>query len=363
VTGVTIALLTACVGEKGVVPSLASPATMVGTVHLTPVNAVMAVGDTMTLAVTGKTIAGTPVTAFDSVQYNYQSITDSIRIRISPTGLITALSISAPNNPVLVNVFGFKNGGVAVDQAAIQVVATAFPNATLSIQPIPPDQATVELQGGKWIPPVIQNNAGESVAGPMIRYEYGPGDSTVLQCFEPYIQGTAALSQAQLQLTACGTGYWNGSYFNQISTIRTGTAWVHAFVRVFGVALHDSVLYTVTNPSTGYVQIATRNEFVDIGGAYKAAIVPGGTITFMNNIASTIGASVSWTFDDPSAATAATPLPTYGDTTGNIPPLTSAQRSTTRRFLRAGTYGWTATVVGGLAPFAGQTVKGTITVQ
>jgi len=359
----TASTIAGCVGDKGVGPSLASPATTLGALHVTPVNAIMAVGDTMTLVVTGQTIAGTPVTAFASVQYVYQSITDSVRLRISPTGLVSALSSTSPSNPVLVNVIGFKNGGVSADQAAIQVVATAFSNPTLSIQPIPPDSAKIPLQSGKWIEPVIANTLGDRVVAPMVRYEYGPGDSTVLQCYTPYFQPTATLSQAQLQLATCGTGYWPYGYLNQIASMRTGTGWVHAYVRVFGVMLHDSVQYTVTNPYTGIVQISTRNQFVDNDYLYRAIIAPGGVVTFTNNIPAVINASVSWIFDDPTAATSATLLPTYGDTTGNIPPITTGQGSTTRRFLRAGEYQWTATVSGGIAPFTGQTVTGTITVQ
>jgi hypothetical protein len=183
-------------------------------------------------------------------------------------------------------------------------------------------------------------------------------------CYVPNFPATATLSANQLKLTACGASFTTkSSGTNTITAFQRGTAWVHANVRVFGVMLRDSVLYTLTNKYTGNVAIGAINLGITDGSSYRAVIAPGGTITFSNGIASALGASVSWTFDNPAAATAASPLPTYGDTTGNIPPITSDQNSTTRRFLNAGNYKWTATVSGGLPPITGETLSGTITVE
>jgi hypothetical protein len=353
-----------CVGEKGAAPSLRPPENTLAVVHVWPINAIMAVGDTMSLVATGQTIAGAPVTTFDSVQYMFQSPADSLRLRITSAGLVTARATSTPNSPVVVNVFGFKDGAVAADQALVQVVATSFSGATLSIQPIPPDSAKLEWEDVKRIVPVIRNSTGQSVTSPVIRYEYGPGDSTVMQCYVPQFQATATLSQAQLRVTPCGAVGYSGSVsLNGIRAFRAGTAWVHARVQVFGVALHDSVFYTLTNRYATTVQISTENLGLRDNSGYLTAIAPGGVVTFTNGLQSGTGASVGWTFDNPSAATSATPLPTYGDTTGNIPPITVSQHTTTRRFNTPGVYTWTATVSGGIPPFAGQTITGKITVQ
>lgn len=359
-----VGLMAGCMGDNGGAPNVRPITTTLGTIHVSPINAVMAVGDTMSLVVTGQTISGAALTDFDSVQYNFQLPTDTVRLRISSTGLVTARNVSTPNSPVLVNVIAYKDGVATADQALIQVVTTAFPNATLSIQPIPPDSAKQTIQSSKRIIPVIKNVAGQSVSSPVIRYEYGPGDSVRMGCYVPSYQATATLSANQLKLTPCGSLFLTkSSGTNTILPFQTGTAWVHANIRVFGVTLRDSVLYTLTNPYTGSVKIGANDLGISDKSTYRAVIAPGGTITFSNSIASALGASVSWTFDNPAAATAASSIPTYGGSTGNIPPITTTQGSTTRRFMTAGTYNWTATISGGIPPFTGQTITGTITVE
>jgi hypothetical protein len=331
---------------------------------VSPINAIMAVGDTMSLTLTGQSVAGDPLTSFDSIEYILQTPTDTIRTRISANGLVTALTPSGTNKPVLVEVIGFKDGVARADQAVIQIVATTFPNATLSIQPISPDSAKLAWGSTKVITPVIRNTSGQSVASPQIRYEYGPGDSTTLQCYVPNFVATPTLTQAQLKLTTCGSNSNAGSVtLDRIHAFRAGTAWVHATVLVFGVVLRDSVKYTLTNPYTGNVSVGPTELLPGDPLRANIIIAPGGTITFVNSFPAAIGASVSWTLDNPGAATASNPPATYGDTIGNISAIDASQFTSKRRFLTAGVYTWTAKVICGIAPYNGATVTGEITVQ
>lgn len=363
----TSIVLSGCVGEKGVAPSLRQTTTTLGTVLVSPTNAVMAIGDTMTLDLTGRSVAGNAIAGFDSVEYILQNVTDSLRVRISPVGLVTALSTSGTNNPVLVEVIGFKDGVASADQAVIQVVTTSFSGATLSIHPIPPDSAKLEYNDYKTIVPVIQNSSGQSVANPTLRFDLGPGDSSKLGCYVPTFVATATLTPAQLSHSACqriGGGPLYGQVsLNQIyATATLGTAWIHANVRVFGSTLHDSVQYTMTNDYTGAVIVAPVYLLGSVPTRNAVVIAPGGTVTFYNQFPAVINAQVSWTLNDSTAATVAMPASTFGGTSGNITAITSSQTAT-RRFLNPGVYTWTSVVSGGIPPYTGQIGSGQIIVQ
>lgn len=363
-------LLVSCVGDQGVAPS-GKPATeTLGAMSVAPLNAVMAVGDTLSLTVRGWTLSGTPIASFDSVQYFLENVTDSLRARVSTSGVVTALSPSLTNNPVLIEVIGFKHGVARADQAVVQITATRFSGATLSIHPIAPDSAKLGVGSSKTIVPTIRNTlTGQSVSNPTLRLEYGPGDSTKLQCYRPNLVATGTLTMAQLSLSVCGgnANTFTGR-FNSILVNQTGVAWVIAEATVYGVVLRDSVQYTLTNPVQQILQIGASNFglAVQSGGASASAtlIAPGSTIYFRNTLNAQIGASLTITFDDPSAATVE-PNPLTGlsgGTTGNITPITSGQFAA-RKFLTAGVYTWTATVLGGIAPLTGETLTGRITVQ
>jgi len=356
--------LTACTGDKGTAPAIRPAATTLGSARVSPYNAVMAVGDTLTLVVTGRTLSGAPLAGFDSVQYILQDPTDSLRVHLSATGVVTAVTPSGTNAPVFVQVIAFKDGLARADQSIIQIVPTAFAGATLSIQPVPPDSAKMAWGDSKTITPAIQNTSGQSVDQPMVRYEYGPGDSTTMQCYVPNLVATGTLTQAQLQLTGCGTNNNAGQVgLNNIHAFKTGTAWVHANVMVFGVMLRDSVQYTLTNPYSGFIYASTYYLAGNQPGISSIYIAPGGTVTFYNGFPEALGISVGFTFNDPSAATAATPVPDFGGTTGNVTPLTTSQAQSTRQFLTPGVYEWTATLYGGVPPYTGATWSGSITVQ
>ena len=80
----------ACSSEHGTAPAARSPDMTLGSMRATPFNAIMAVGDTLRIAVDAKTLSGDPLPALDSVLYVLQSTTDTLRVQVSPTGLVTA---------------------------------------------------------------------------------------------------------------------------------------------------------------------------------------------------------------------------------------------------------------------------------
>lgn len=348
---VVAALSAACVGDKGVAPALRSTTLTLGTATVSPTNAVMAVGQTVQLSVTGRSLSGDVITDFDSVQYSLQTPTDTLRIQLTSAGRITALAPTGYSTPVIVNVVPFKDGLAKGDQAIIQVTQTAIAEATLSIQPVPPDSAKLAQGNGKTIVPFIGNlTRGESVDNPTIRYRVNGADVKQLGFYAPNFS-TATLTANQLyQFTCFACVGLNQTY----AVGNTGQAWLYADVDVYGTMLYDSVQYTLTNPYSAFVYLSDLGLAV-LNAQPTVFISPGGTVQFYNAISAAYGTQVTYTFADPSAATP-------GDASGNVVGLNSGE-SSSRRFLTAGTYTWTAMVSGSAPPFTGVTAAGRIVVQ
>jgi len=325
-----------------------------------PLNAIIAVGDSIQVTATGATLTGDPITSFDSVRYVLQTITDTIRVRVSAAGIVTGRA-SSGSNPVLLNVYAFKGGLVRGDQVVIQVTDTKFGGATLSIQPTGGDSARLAQGSSKSIVPIVQNSVtNESVPNTTFRFTYRPTDASKLGCYVPGIPGIGEFTTLQLSVTDCGTAVG----LDQIAAIaNSGTAWVIAEANVYGTVLRDSVQYTLTNPYSGYVLLAASNLQV-IGGEALGTVylAPGGTVTFLNFLNPSLGSSVIFTFENPAAATVANPVSTVGDSTGNVTAL-AGQESSNRQFLTPGVYLYTATVTSGIPPFANASVSGKIVVE
>lgn len=357
-------LLAGCVGDKGVAPSTRPASETLGTISVSPMNIVMAVGETLPVTTTGRSIAGAEMTDFDSLQYQFENANDTGHVHISASGVLTAISASDFYSPIRISVFAFKDGVVAADQAIIQVVETAFPNPTLSIAPIAPDSAKMAWGDSKMLTPVIQNSASASIPSPQLRLEYGPGDSVTMQCYVPSITATGVLRTPQLQRTRCGQNGNAGTVqLNWIHAFTKGTAWVHAHVTVFGVALHDSVQFTISNPYSAGVDVGTSYTLSSTHDERSSVYIsPGGMVYFFNDFNPVLGTSVVFTFEHPEAMLASDPPATDGGTEGNVSAILGYGYST-RKIVTPGVYHWTATVSGGIPPYTGAIVKGTITVE
>jgi len=359
--GVGLALVLAgCMGERAAAPSPHSPASILGSISGSPMNVIMAVGDTFSVHVSGRALDGSSVTSFDSVTYVLNSIVDTARVSVAPTGLVTGRSNSG-TSPVLLNIFAYKNGSAAADQIIIQVTPTSFAATRLSIQPGSSDSTRLAIGSGKNIYPVIQNADGsQTVPNPQLRFTTSAADMKKIGCYYLYLPYTTAAftySTLALQLNGCAGGFG----LNQINAMALGTAWVHASALVYGVMLQDSVQYTLTHPFTVYAG-AWNNNLEMICGACDATIASGGTIIFQNGFASGLGMTVTFTFEHPDAATVASPAATVGDSVGNVTTLQSFEQSP-RVFRTPGVYKWTETVSGATPPFQNRTFTGTITVQ
>jgi len=356
---VTVTAAIACQGDNSAAPTLRSPATTLGAVRVAPLNAIVAVGDTLRLSVTGRSLTGVVLASLDSVEYVLQNLTDSVRVRLSASGVITALTPSGPRNPVMVQVIGFKDGLALADVAVIQITQTAIAGATLSIQPS--DSARLAVGNDRQLNPVIKNpGTNESVNGPAIRYELGPGDSTAMSCFTPDLVATATITLQQLTTSACGGGYVRS--LNTLHANLPGVAWVYANVTVYGVPLRDSVMFVLTNSFVEELDFGPYELNLTGPATNTYIIAPGGIIYFVNSFPSSFGASVTWTFETPDGATATNPSSGFGGTSGNITPISGGEYAI-RQFLTAGTYKWTATVTGGFPPFTGATTTGSVIVQ
>jgi len=358
--GVTL-FVTGCSTDKGVGPAPRSPTSTLGTINVTPLNSIIAVGGTLQIDVSGKSISGDPITAFDSVLYLPLSVNDSLRIHISPTGLITGLS-SSGTNPVRLNVFVFKDGLVRASQAIIQVTDVPLANPTLSIQPGPGDSTRLAIGNYASITPMVKDGVTNQVVdNAQFIMTYGGEQAAFMACYKPSFPALGKFSQIQLSMSDCA----GQIDVNQIKTNgRSGTVWVIADASVYGHQLRDSVLYTLTNPNTASVYAFPDNLGIGGPGTFWSTVYvsPGGIVSFQSGFPPELGGSISFTFDDPPQATAADTPSTTGGSTGNVVGLLGNE-SSDRKFLNPGTYHYTVTINGSVAPFTGATAQGNIVVE
>jgi hypothetical protein len=322
----------------------------------------MAVGDTVRVTPVGATLTGAPVTSYDSVLYVLNDVTDSLRISVSATGLVTALTPSDDNTPVLLDVVAFKDGLAAADQAILKITPTKFSGATLSIQPVAPDSATLAGGSDKFIVPLIQNaGTGELVNNPKIRFDFTKTECQYVMCYQPIFPSVGTFTGDQLSLN--DNGNYRGVQLNDLVPLgKQGTVWVRANVLVYGVMLHDSVQYTLTYPLNNEIDFQPLGLTSTNRARGNVYIAPGGNVVFYNAFSSALGASIIVTFDDSTAALAMEPPSTIGGASGNITALRSDEY-TQRLFVTPGAYNWTATVIGSVPPYTGSTIKGVIHVQ
>jgi len=352
--------LSGCNPEQGAAPLVDSPATTLGAIHASPFNVILAVGQTTQITVIGQSLSGQLIADFDSVRYVTQSLTDSIRLQVSPSGLLTGRS-SSGSNPVFLYVYAFKNGFVSADEVVIQVTTAPIVGATLSVQPAVGESTQLAQGSSKTVTPIIRDGGGNSVAGAMLRLTYHDDDFGRLGCYSPNYPAIGVFTSAQLSMPLCGSTVG----LNQIrATDHTGSAWVIADAMVYGQHQRDSVQYTMVNPSNGQIVFIPWNLSFQGGSELfgDTYIAPGGRIGFDSYFDPSLAASIDVVFDNPAAVTATSPPSSQGGSTGNITGLLSGQESG-RLFLTPGTYTYTATVNGSIPPFTGAHTTGRIIVQ
>lgn len=354
---------TGCIGERGTAPNARPTGSTLGSVIISPINAIMAVGGTLQISAVGQSLAGTPLADFDSVLYYFPNPADTERVHVTSAGLVTALSSTGVNAPVELYVIPFKGGIGKEDYVTIQVTDAVIPGvSSLSIHPVAPDSAKLAQASSKSIVAVIQNpTTHERVSNPTLRLTLDPADAwkalTWEQAAAPPGMDVRALTQFTTDV-CCGT-------FN-VMTVKadSGTAWVHAAANVYGTMLEDSVLYTFTPRYAISITVQNvANSFAIIGNGNTAGYLsPNGTVTITNSTNATLALPMTLTFSDSSAARPAVPASTIGGSSGDVTAIKPGQ-STKRKFVTPGTYHWTATLGGSSPPFSGQTTTGTIVVR
>lgn len=360
VTGMAMAV-TGCLGDRGTAPS-PDPARMtIGTVAASPINAVMAVGGTLQLGVTGRSLSGTPIAQsdFDSVMYYMPNLGDTLRVRLTPGGQVTALASTGYQNPVLIYVIPFKNGSAKEDMVTIQITDNAIAGVSrLSIHPVPPDSAKLAQASYKFFTPVIENSVThEQVDNPTLRLTIKPEDQPNALT---WISGAAPPTLDYNQLIQYNDDLCCGTWNFLLAKANTGSAWIYASANVYGTVLQDSVLFTFSPRYEIEISIANVYGTFAIRGNGNTAgyVAPGGTVDISNGLTARLNLPITITFDNPAAALPVSP----GADSGNVVDLPPSA-TTYRKFVTPGTYHWTATVGGSLPPFTGQSTYGTIVVQ
>lgn len=350
--GITAAA-SGCVGEKGEI-AIAHPVTeALASVTVSPSAAILAVGQTRQFALTGVSMAGMPIMGFDEVRYVLGTAADSVRLRLAVDGAVSAI---APGNLMLVNVLVERNGEFKGDQALVQVTATPVSGVALSIQPS--DSAKLAAGALKTMTPVLRNaGTGLSVPSPVVRYSVRPADAKRVALYRPSI--TVGGINVQIAPSLAPTA-------SQIGALAAeGATWIHGTVDAYGTLLRDSVLLTFSYPFRATIATGLAGAMIaaDANGR-SITLAPGATVTFRSDVFSVVAPllTIAYTFDNPGAATAATPVATVGGASGNITPLPPGE-ITTRRFLVAGTYRWTAVAAGGTAPWSDQMLTGSIVIR
>src|SRR5438105_1114243 len=131
--------LAGCLGQS-ITEVPEKPLSQSGLAYITasPAASIVAVSGTQQLSAVGASFAGDAVSTFDSVVYQYNTPSDSTKVSLSRTGLVTG-RLSTGGSPVLINVIAFKDVSIRGDQVVVQVTPTANSGLVLSIQPTPPD--------------------------------------------------------------------------------------------------------------------------------------------------------------------------------------------------------------------------------
>lgn len=253
-------------------PSVA-PSAVLNTVRVNPQAAVIAAGGTQQLTLTAAALDSTVVTAFDTTIYTSN---DSTRVKVSPTGLITAATGSKATTggtPVKVIASVTVGGVTRADTCYVAVVATQGTNPTFSIYDSTAATHRLPVSGSKTIVPTVTYMVGSTPtslvgAGVPMKIAISPTTSALLTS-----------PTALYVLTPLGTLH------------------ITATTTVFGVPLTDTITYTLGDPSAINIFMSVsgliyfQSSSGTVSGAFSNAttlyLQVGGTVNFQNNLFNT----------------------------------------------------------------------------
>jgi len=348
---------------------LAPPATTLGSLAISPLNAIVAVGGTQQFSVSMQSLTGAPITNADSVVYMLSNPADTVRLRIDrTTGVVTGVAPSTPPRHVRVNVFAYQGIVIVGDQAFVQVTTNAIANPTASIQPnwAAGDSVRLAMGVSKTVVPRIRNAAGDSVSSPAARFNVAAADMQRVAVFQPYV----GLFDRSPYVYVTGLQYPSGGINRFLPKVDSGTAWIYYRAVAYGVPIADSVRYSFTPPFSAQITVTKTNlELTSAGEGGSAnvalTLAAGAEVTFFNSLSGDDPLTITVEFSDPNGATTSVPAPSPGQAggaSGNITTLVGGQ-SAQRRFNTPGRYVWTMKGTGGPAPWNGQTVSGTLVIK
>jgi len=253
-----VAVLAACSGESPV--SLTDDVSkVVWSLNMDIGATTIVVDGTQQLAAMPRTIDGVAIN--DPLPITYTS-TDTTSVTVSPAGLVTGRAITF--TPTLVVASTVAGGVTLADTTLVMVTAQSHTFKTLSIQPGPFDSTRVGVGSSTF----LNLTATDS------------NDVPLFDLAVKYQSSNPAIAQYEF-------GSIRGYSRGDVKIIATSTS--------YGVTRADTVVYTVTNPTSAEVRILGRNT----GGVTPfsplvAIIGAGGRIVFFN-----VGAQTnSITFDN-----------------------------------------------------------------
>jgi hypothetical protein len=260
-----VTLTIACGSDAPTTPHAADPSVVLGSVTVAPQAIVMAAGKTAQLTASATSLSGIAIDALDTVMY---SSSDSGRVRVSPTGLLTAATGAAAvtSGPVSIIVSARKNGVTKTTTAYVAVVATEGTNPQFTIR-TPNDTA------------ILGVGTFQSVVG-TLSYTVNGSTVNVPSSGIPFV----------IQVTPSAYGVVQGTKSFQVlravDTIRVSTS-----VSVFGTMLSDSTKYPLGDASAVYITIQASGLIYKQGDGSAPFdtsttfyVRKGGSVWFQNNL-------------------------------------------------------------------------------
>lgn len=345
----TLLAVAACGSDTITENASTSPTQALGVLVAAPGAVLIAVGDSLQMGARAYSLAG-DVLQPDSMRYVIDAAADSAYVKISPAGMLTAIKVKP--STVTLDVVAFKNGTARMDQAFILVTATSVAGVTLSVQPVPPDSARLDMGMVKKLVPVVKNpTTSVSVANSPVQLSVSSADAQRVAFYAPrsFNPNVPSVAYGSALLYSAGT-------FSPL--VGQGTAWIYGSLTAYGVALRDSVQYTFSYRHSLTIDASKYNlALVSSMSGETITLGQGAVVQFDNDVAYGDPLSITYTLNNSAAASG------YGGDSGGDPGTLTSGTSALRQFNTPGTYVWTGIGSGGPAPWPGQKISGTIIIK